>query len=279
MLRRRPITFAALAVLAVSMLSAGRAFAVGSTPPVGGGGACTYVVETDPVSSITYQGEQIAINDGLYTCNSSNTYVPEGVMVGSVDQTGSALTCSTTTAGVIEYTGGSFLGCNGTTFGSLASGGGSTTLNSIAAAVTTTSINSGANAITWAWNSLSTQTALTISTTSALTGGALLSLQATAASSTSTGYALSISDSTTGAGYGIYSSMTATANTGYAIYVTNTGAGYALGATGTSYFNGRVGIGTSAPNSALALYTTTTGGLGLTMNNAASGGAEWERRR
>ena len=117
-----------------------------------------------------------------------------------------------------------------------------------------------------------------------------------------TGYAGYFSNSGTGAAYGVYGTSVGTANTGYAGYFTNTAtsganyavygtdasssgyggyfanssAGWALNVTGTSYFNGRVGIGTPTPNSALTLYTTTTGGLGFTMNNAASGGAEWE---
>ncbi len=88
------------------------------------------------------------------------------------------------------------------------------------------------------------------------------------------GYAGYFSNSGTGANYAVYG--TDASSSGYGGYFANSSAGWALNVTGTSYFNGRVGIGTPTPNSALTLYTTTTGGLGFTMNNAASGGAEWE---
>ena len=74
---------------------------------------------------------------------------------------------------------------------------------------------------TWTWNSLTTQTAFTLSSSS-LTNGNILSIQNTAASATSTGKVLSISDATTGSGYGVYSSMTGHGNTGYAGYFINT---------------------------------------------------------
>ena len=195
-----------------------------------------------------------------------------------------AASCSSSNAGTVQYTSNVLEFCNGTNWGTLESSLGNA-LSGITAATTTASIDSGANAITWNWNSLSTGTGMTFATSSALTGGTLLSLQATAASATSTGYVLSLSDATTGAGYGVYSAMTATANTGYAIYATNTGAGYALGATGTSYFNGNVGIGTTAPTARLdvqpsggavhayidSIFSSLYAGLGVTTSGTAGG--------
>jgi hypothetical protein len=275
MLHRRPITVAAL-VAALVLPPAGAAFATGSTPPTGGGGGCTYDVVSDPVSGYSYQGEQSALDSGIYTCTSGNTYVPEALIVGSVDQTDTAVSCTTTTAGMIEYTGGTFEGCNGSIFGSLGGSPSSLALSALTSAQAIHSEDNSGYAQTWTWNSLSTQTALTISTSSAITGGTLLSLQATSASAASTGYVLSISDSTTGTGYGVYSAMTATANTGYAIYATNTGAGYALGATGTSYFNGNVGIGTTNPSSPLHIYQNTANNLWpLVQNGNSAYNAGW----
>jgi len=56
------------------------------------------------------------VNSGLYTCTSGNTFAAEGVVVGNVDQTGSALSCTTTTAGALRTisSGASLQFCNGT---------------------------------------------------------------------------------------------------------------------------------------------------------------------
>ena len=120
----------------------------------------------------------------------------------------------------------------------------------ITAAMGSPTFDSGANAQIWKWGTLSTGTALTL-TTSSMQGGTLLSLQDTAAAATSTGYVLSVTDASTGTGYGVYSAMTATSNTGYAGYFNNAGSGYALAATGTSHCDGNVGIGTATPATTL----------------------------
>ena len=142
----------------------------------------------------------------------------------------SAGTCpgtSNVNLGMIQWTGSAFQGCTASGWGSLASGG--TALSSITSATAVHSFDSTNFAQTWTWNSLTTQTAFTLSSSS-LTNGAILSIQNTAASATSTGQVLSISDATTGSGYGVYSSMTGHGNSGYAGYFTNTGStntGYA----------------------------------------------------
>jgi hypothetical protein len=218
------------------------------------GNSCTYGT-TGPISVADKTGNNIYCN------GNTNTYTYPAYWFGSTS-TG----CTSATAGLVQWTGSVFEGCNGTAWGSLGGGwSASTTLSSLLAATTTNTIDSGNYTQTWEWGTLTTGTALTL-TTSSMTGGTLLSLQDTAAAATSTGYVLSVIDATTGTGYGIYSAMTATANTGYALYATNTGAGYALGATGTSTFNGNVGIGTMTPGTMLDLYNG-GGAAGIRSNS------------
>ena len=114
---------------------------------------------------------------------------------------------SSTTAGVTSWV------ANG--------GGGATALSSLTSGTAVNTIDNTSMAQTWTWNSLTTQTAFTLSSSS-LTNGNILSIQNTAASATSTGKVLSISDATTGSGYGVYSSMTGHLNTGFAGYFKNT---------------------------------------------------------
>ena len=198
-------------------------------------------------------------------------------MAGAINATGLA-------SGTVAS--GKYLGLNASNqvvLGSAGVGAG-IALNSITAASGSNTIDNAGNAQSWSWNSLSSGTAFTISSNS-MTGGMLFSLQNTAASATSTGDVLSVTNASTGPGYALYSAMTATGNTGYAgyfassstgagyaLYATitgqgntgyagffsNTGSGYALAATGTSYFNGYVGIGITNPATALHVYTTSS---------------------
>jgi hypothetical protein len=188
----------------------------------------------------------------------------------------SATTCTSSNAGMIQWTGSVFQGCNGSGWGNLLLGGGST-LNGITAATGSNTIDSGANAQVWEWGTLSTGTAMSF-TTSSMTGGTLLSLQDTAAASTSTGYVLSVTDATTGTGYGVYSAMTATANTGYAGYFTNssTAAGYGVYGSITGAANtGYAGYFTNTSGGGFGIYalgTTTTGNI-LTYSGVPGSGA------
>jgi hypothetical protein len=151
-------------------------------------------------------------------------------------------------------------------------------LSGITAATGSNTIDSNANAQTWKWGTLSTGTALTL-TTSSMTTGTLLSLQDTAVANTSTGPVLSVSDTTTGAGYGVYSVMSGLANTGYAGYFSNatsTGAGYALYAT-TSTTGAGYGIYSTLPlgaNTGYAGYFNNGGtgtSYGLYVTDATTG--------
>jgi trimeric autotransporter adhesin len=205
--------------------------------------------------------------------------------------------CNSTNAGMVRYNPTSLQYCNSSTWTTLATG--SPALSGLLAATTTNLIDSSNWAQTWAWGTLSTQTALTF-TTSSMTGGTLLSLQDTAAAATSTGYVLSVTDASTGAGYSVYSAMTGHGNTGFAGYFTNTdtgadanygvygtdasasgyggyftntSTGWALNATGTSYFNGSVGIGTATPAYPLSISLSSgIAGIEIISNQISEGG-------
>ena len=234
----------------------------------------------------------------LLTVNGTTALGGTTTITGTLNQTGNAVLSGTTTistgalnitsnailSGTTTFTGA--MNATGLSSGSIASGkyiglsstnqlvlasataGATIALSSITSAQATNSEDNAAYAQTWTWNTISTQTGLTISTTAALTGGTLVSLSDSAASATSTGKILSISNSTTGAGYDGYFTMTATGNQGYAIYATNTGPknkGYAIyglnnstsgwgeyqAGSSPNYFDGAVGIGTTSPNQVL----------------------------
>jgi hypothetical protein len=182
--------------------------------------------------------------------------------------------CSSGTAGLVQWTGTVFEGCNGTAWGSLGGGwSASTTLSSLLAATTTNKIDSGNYTQTWEWGTLTTGTALTL-TTSSMTGGTLLSLQDTAAASTSTGYVLSVTDATTGTGYGVYSTLTQTSNTGYAGYFANaatSGANYGVyGSASSGSGTAVAGINTSSSGPAFGVYGTSSSGSGIAVYGSSS---------
>lgn len=129
MFQFRPSTAATIAVLSLLAITCATAPAMAGNAPVGGGGSCSYSTEGDGTV-----GQQQAYDDGLYTClSSSSTWTPEAFMVGSVLQTGSAATCSSTYAGMLQWTGSAFQGCNGTSWITFSgSGGGSVNLGTSA---------------------------------------------------------------------------------------------------------------------------------------------------
>jgi trimeric autotransporter adhesin len=84
----------------------------GVDPPIGGGGSCNGRLNSSGFSV----ANQLPANDALYTCSGS-AWVPEALIVGSVDQSGAAPTCtSSANAGMLEYTGGAFQYCNGSSW-------------------------------------------------------------------------------------------------------------------------------------------------------------------
>ena len=275
-LRILPVLFLSLCLFAF------RAQAAVTEPPVGGGGSCPGAIAWDGS-----QGQQKAFNNGLYTC-SGGAWTQEAFIVGSMLQDGTSPACNSAHAGMIKWTGTAFQGCDGSSWSTLGSGGGAA-FSGLTGATATNSIDNSAYAQTWAWNSLTTQTGLTVSSGS-LTTGSLLALANT--STAESGYVLNALSATTSSGYGIYSALTGHGNTGYAGYFANTDTGadanYALyattsstgagvgvyaaitgsgntgaavealnsstsgwgiyaGGTSPNYFNGAVGIGTTAP--------------------------------
>jgi hypothetical protein len=109
-----------LALVLIAGFYSPRVIAAGNAP-VGGGGSCSYSVEGDGTV-----GQQQAYDNGLYTClSASSTWAPEAFMVGSVLQSGSAATCSSTFAGMLQWTGSLLQYCNGSSWTNIGTAGGS----------------------------------------------------------------------------------------------------------------------------------------------------------
>jgi trimeric autotransporter adhesin len=188
-------------------------------------------------------GSPQAANGNNVWCNGSTWQYP-AYWFGSTS-TG----CSSATAGLVQYTGGVFEGCNGTAWGALETSN-SDPLSSITAATTTSSINNGANAITWNWNTLTTQSALTFGSSS-MTTGSLLALSDT---------------NTVGASKVLNVSNSSYDVSAYAIYgLNNSTTGNGAGVTGVTQSTGGDGIlgyATAPGNTASAGFfadTSTTG--------------------
>lgn len=115
-LNRRPPCFRVLTLLVIFLSQSAPAALAGGNAPVGGGGACNQSLASD--GSV---GQQQAYNNGLYTCLSGGTWTPEALIVGSVSQDGTALACSSTTAGGMRYNSSSGIVqvCDGTSWQSL----------------------------------------------------------------------------------------------------------------------------------------------------------------
>jgi hypothetical protein len=191
------------------------------------------------------------LNYGLYASTSSASgyagYFNGAVNItGNLTGTNAALNGTTTVTNLVVT--GTCIGCET----------GDDSLSSLTAATGTNTIDSGANAQVWEWSTLSTGTAMAL-TTSSMTSGTLLSLQNTAAASTATGDVLSVTNASTGAGYGISSAITGHGNTGYAGYFANTDTGsdvnYTLYALNDS-------------TSGYAIYCNATNGSGCGGNEA-----------
>jgi hypothetical protein len=166
----------------------------------------------------------------------------------------------------LTWTTGSGLGCHSINATSIP-------LSGLTGAMTTSTIDNVNATQTWTWNSLTTQTALSITSSSA-TSGKMLSLGV----------------ATSGAsGYAGYFSMSGTGNTGYAGYFTNTATatGYAVYASGSSYFSGTTtvtaaqitggninGAAIGGTTSSTAVFRTTTIGTSSITGNETVTGTE-----
>jgi hypothetical protein len=109
---------AVLLVLVLVVLALLGRQAQAGNPPVAGGGSCTGQTEIDST-----QGAQQAYDNGLYTCASGSSWAAEALIVGSTLGGGTAASCTTTNAGMIQWTGSAFQGCNGTSWSTLGGGG------------------------------------------------------------------------------------------------------------------------------------------------------------
>ena len=116
--RRESARIKSAAALLFFLLAAPLHVAHAANAPLGGGGSCSYGLEPDGTVA-----QQQAYDNGLYTCLSGGTWTPEALIIGSTLASGSAATCNSTNAGMLEYSGGTIEYCNGTTFTDLGSGG------------------------------------------------------------------------------------------------------------------------------------------------------------
>lgn len=255
MLRRRPVSAAIAAAVLLSLSSApARAQVDGEhyTP----GASC-------PPGAVA--GQAVTPDwDTFFECNAGGQWQRGPYFFGA-----SADTCDSNHAGMVQWNGSAFQGCNGSAWSAL-NNGGTTALSSLLAATTTNSIDSGTWAQTWAWGTLTNGTALML-TSSSITSGQLLWLYD---NSTATGssQALRIDNSQTGSPYGVYSALSGASNTGYAGYFTNAGAanvlGYGVYGTTSSY----LGSSLSAAAGVAGVATNTLGGVGVFGSAVASSG-------
>lgn len=188
----------------------------------GGGGSGTVTTVTAGTGLATSPALGITTTGSVSLLNATTTSLG-GVIVGS------GLSVSTT--GVISATGSA------------------PTISSLLGATTTNAIDNANWAQVWTWNTLTTQTALSLSSTSA-TSGKLIDSEITG-NINSTGYAGYFTNVTTGKGYSLFALTTGAANTGYGVYAQNpSGTGWA------GYFNGAL-----QATSTVTLSKLTTGAL------------------
>jgi Chaperone of endosialidase len=118
---------------------------------------------------------------------------------------------------------------------------GSNAFSSITAAIANNSVENAAFTQTWAWDGVTTQTAM-LHTSTSITTGQLANFSI--ANAASTGYAGYFSNTGTAIAYGVYATEAGAANTGYAGYFNNTATatGYALYANGSATVNGNLTV-------------------------------------
>jgi hypothetical protein len=125
--------------------------------------------------------------------------------------------------------------------GAYATLGGATSLSGLTAATASNTLANANNNQIWNWNTLTTQTAMTMASSS-MTTGSVLALTDSFNSATSTGSVLNLTAS--GASNAAVPLAISNAGTGTGLAVTNTGTGYAA-----TFMGGNVGIGTTTPGS------------------------------
>ena len=228
MLRRRTLS-AALVWAVLVALAAEPALAQVDGESVTPGATC-------PAGAVIGKADK-ADWDTFFECNASNQWQRGPYFFGATSDT-----CDSNHAGMVQWTGSIFQGCNGTSWGPIDIST-SAALSSLLAATATNSIDSGNYAQTWKWGTLTTQTALAL-TTSSMTTGTLMSLSNTSTANAA-GTVLSITSSEIG--------------------------GQALAVTGTSDFNGNVGIGTASPWNILDVRQNTNNNATISIENLYSG--------
>ena len=155
--------------------------------------------------------------------------------------------CSPTYAGLFQYnTVAGLEYCNGTNW---VAPGPTTTPSSLSNVTNATAAVTIANTLysqTWTWNTLTTQTALALSTNSA-TNGSLMAITNTNTAS-NTGPVVNITTQGIGTSYVLEATMTNASTTGYAGYFNNastTGWGVYSAGTSPNYFGGNFNIATA----------------------------------
>jgi hypothetical protein len=155
---------------------------------------------------------------------------------------------------------------NNGTYSDLVTAGGGIALSGLTAAATTNTLGNANFAQTWNWDTLTTETALTMASSS-MTIGSLLTLSNSNAAAGSNGAVLNITNASTGTGYGVTSVLNGAANSGAAVYGYNN-SGTGVGAGG--YFRA------NSTGAAAALFAQRTGAANVgyavqAVNSSASG--------
>ena len=201
-------------------------------------------------------------------CNSSNLWEYPAYIHGSTGTGGSAAACASSTAGAIQWTGSAFQGCNGTSWAALGGGGGGAALSGLTAGTATNTIDSATFAQTWTWNTLTTQNALTLSSTGETTGS-LLTLTNSSTGATS-GTVLNVSTTATSAPNAIEGTASGTANIGIGVYGLNTSTGAGAGVLGQENGTSNTGWGVYGKNAPATNAGVNYGGY-FTDNSTVAG--------
>jgi len=195
--------------------------------------------------------------------------------------------CAAGVAGAMRYNTNTIDFCDGTTWTTLDAAGGAASLSGLTAATATNTIANANYAQVWNWDTLTTETALTIASTS-ITSGKVLDINSTATAFTGTMADVTLSGSNAAnTGTVLKASVTGTLSAATPLMVTNAGTGTTLrinddgSDTDSTPFiidnAGNVGIGTTSPSS--PLHVTYSGGTEdtnpatITLNNSTTQGS------